>query len=111
MKKAEYYINIIGGKDRKEYPKVSGWIEEITDNNGSQLTIGYNKVEKGYWVATELATGLKCNKLNCRTKAECIEHIHNNIDVITEALNKALCGDWATKYVQPFRDFVNSREV
>jgi len=109
MKKAEYYVNVKLNEDVTEYPKVNGYVEEIEDSNGNKFKIGYHKNDKNSWVATELTTGLNCNTLiGCRTKAECIENVHNNIDTIAKAFENTLTSDWGEKYVQPFRDYVNS---
>lgn len=110
MKKAEYYINIKLGEGVTEYPKVSGWIEEVEDSKGNKLTIGYDKRDATNWIATELNTGLGCTTLYCKTKAECVENVHNNIDRIVEAYDKNLKTDWGKKFVQPFRDFVEAQE-
>lgn len=109
MKKAEYYINVISEKGLpKEYPKVNGWIEEVTDSRGNTLTIGYDKRGVGCWIATELNTGFKCNIETCKTKAECIENVHNIIDTIVNAYNRFVNDtEYYKKYIQPFRDFVN----
>lgn len=108
MKKAEFYINIIGGKDIKEYPKVNGWTEEIKDSKGNKITVGYDKRDGDYWIATEILTGIKCNTLCCRTRAECIENVHNNIDMIVETMKSKLNTNYVTEYIKPFRDFVSN---
>jgi hypothetical protein len=111
MKKAEFYINVINGRETNEYPKVSGWVEEVEDSKGRKIQVGYDKVGS-HWRATEILTGYKCNTLNyCRIRADCVKDVHNNIDIITNALQQMVQGEHNKKYIQPFRDFVNSREV
>lgn len=111
MKKAEYYINVKLGDNTKEYPKVSGYVEEIEDSNGNRFEIGYHKFG-GSWMATELKTGLNCNTLvGCNTRAECVENVHKNIDVIAKAFNNSISsGEWAEKYIKPFRRFVDLKD-
>ena len=46
MKKQDFYINTIGGMDNIDYPKVSGYVEEIEDSDGNKTKIGYNKKGK-----------------------------------------------------------------
>ena len=112
MKKAEYYINVKLGGNIKEYPKVSGYVEELEDSYGNKFKIGYHKTQNNHWMATELKTGLNCNTLiGCRTKAECVENVHNNIDTISRAFNNSLKGDWAEKHVKPFRLFVELKNM
>ena len=112
MKKTEYYVNIELNDNTKEYPKVSGYVEEIEDSNGNKFKIGYHKSGNS-WLATELKTGLNCNTLiGCKTKAECMENVHNNIDVIAKAFNNTLySGEWAEKYVKPFRQFIDLKGI
>lgn len=101
MKKAEYYINVKLTKDVAEYPKVSGWVEEVEDSNGNKLKIGYDKRGTG-WKPTELGTGMCCSTLYCKTRSECAEYVHNNIDKISEAYYKTLQSDWGKKFLETF---------
>lgn len=112
MKKAEYYLNVNSEKRLElsgEYPKVTGWIEEIVgvDENGI-LTVGYDKRDTGHWVATEIKTGTSI--FSCGgTRAKCSEYVHRNVDKILRQLEKVLCDDeWSREHIQPFRDYVNS---
>ena len=100
MKRAEYCINVLSVA---EYPKVNGWIEEVTDSRGNTLTIGYDKRGKNCWISTELITGFSCNTKQCRTKTECIEDVHNNIDLIVDVCNKRKNdSQYYIRYIQPF---------
>ena len=109
MKKAEYYINVRNGKLDGKYPKVSGYVEEVVDSKGNVLTIGYDKRYDDRWTATELSTGICVSKITCTTKKECVENVHNNIDIIVEVYNKkCVVGDYVEKYIKPFRDYVNA---
>jgi len=111
MKKAEYYINVRLGDDVKEYPKVSGYVEEIEDSNGNKFKIGYHKSGNS-WVATELSTGLNCNMLiGCSTRAECVENVHKNFNVVVKAFERTMnASEWTEKYVTPFKRFVQLQE-
>lgn len=113
MKKAEYYINVksdMVSQSEMQYPKVSGYVEEVEDSNGKKFKIGYHKSGNS-WVATELSTGLNCNTLiGCSTRAECVENVHKNIDAVAKAFERTIKGDWAVKYVKPFREFVELKE-
>lgn len=40
MKKAEFYLNVRDGRGNLNYPKVSGWMEEIEDDKGNKITVG-----------------------------------------------------------------------
>lgn len=115
MKKAEYYINVksdMVSQSEMQYPKVSGYVEEIIDSNGKKFKIGYHKNGYNSWVATELSTGLNCNTLiGCTTRAECVDNVHKNIDVIAKAFEHSVSsGEWAEKYIKPFRQFVDLKE-
>lgn len=100
MKRAEYCINVL---NVAEYPKVNGWIEKVTDSRGNTLTIGYDKRGENCWMATELMTGLSCNTKQCRTKTECIEYVHSNIDLIVDVYNKRKNdSQYYIRYIQPF---------
>ena len=105
MKKGDFYINTINGKN-VGYPKVSGWIEEIQDSKGNVLMIGYDK-EKGEWRATEITTGFKCNVQFHKTKASCMEEVHNIIDDISFVLERNLKADMGG-YIKSFKDFINA---
>ena len=110
MKKAEFYINTFGGKKNGEYPKVSGYIEEITDNSGiHKLLIGYDNRYHMLWMATELHTGMYVNCKTTKTKTECIEYVHNHTDMIVEAYNKCINNEKCyQERIKPFVDFVNA---
>lgn len=110
MKKAEYYINVKLGEGATEYPKVSGYVEEIEDSNGKKFKIGYHK-SGNTWMATELSTGLNCNMLiGCTTRAECMENVHKNFNVVVKAFENTITSDWGKRYVKPFREFVELKE-
>lgn len=108
MKKQQFYINIRLNENVKDYPKVSGYVEEIEDTKGNKIKIGYHKSLSGYgWCGTELSTGLSCGLIKCDTKSECIENVHKNLNKIFEALERTLkATDWVEKYVVPFKRYV-----
>lgn len=108
MKKVEYYLNTTHGLSSGEYPKVSGYVEEVTDSKGNTLTIGYDKRCEGCWRATELNTGLCVSLGAFETRSLCVENVHNNIDTIVEVYNKRIVGNYGRTYIQPFRDYVNA---
>ena len=112
MKKAEYYINVSGGRENGKYPKVSGYVEAVTDSKGvSTLLIGYDQRAKGCWVATELNTGF-CVSVGSgvlETKKKCIENVHSNIDIIVDIYNKRMTdGKYYRDWIKPFEDYVNA---
>lgn len=110
MKKAEYYINVVQGKINGEYPKVSGYVESVTDSKGiSTLVIGYDKRCAGRWRATEMNTGFCVSNGAFETKEKCVENVHNNIDIIVEIYNKRMTDDkYYHDWIKPFEDFVNA---
>lgn len=112
MKKQDFYINTIGGMDNIDYPKVSGYVEEIEDSDGNKTKIGYNKKgkEKGKncWTATELTTGFKCSLGNFETKAKCVEWVHNNIDIISKIKRDKMNGNYRERFIQPFINYVEA---
>lgn len=112
MKKQDFYINTIGGMDNIDYPKVSGYVEEIEDSSGDKIKIGYNKKgkEKGKncWTATELLTGFKCSLGNFETKAKCVEWVHNNIDIIAQVKRDKMNGNYRERFIQPFINYVEA---
>ena len=105
MKKAEYYINVIQGK----YPKVSGYVETVTDSKGNTLTIGYDKRYEGGWKATELNTGFCVSIGEIATKKKCVEFVHNHIDIIVDIYNRRMTDEnYYNNWIKPFEDFVNA---
>ena len=110
MKKAEYYINTFEGERSGEYPKVNGYIETVTDSSGiNKLLIGYDNRNKVWWIATELKTGLYVSLKTFKTKKECIEDVHNNIDAIVETYKRRMNNEkYYQERIKPFEDFVNA---
>lgn len=105
MKKAEYYINVSNGK----YPKVSGYVEEITDDKGNTLMIGYDKRHESDWKATELTTGFCVSQGVFDTRNKCVENVHNNINAIINMYNiKTIDKKCYDGLIKPFEDFVNA---
>lgn len=109
MKKADYYINVTNGREDREYPRVSGYVENVIDSKGNSLTIGYDKRYDDCWRATELNTGFLVSRGEVATKEECVEQVHSNIDVIVEIYNKKMTDEkYYNDYIKPFRDFVEA---
>lgn len=105
MKKADYYINVIKGDNRK----VSGYVEAVTDSKGNTLMIGYDKRYEGGWKATELHTGFLVSIGEITTKKKCVEWVHDNIDIIVETYNRKMADERCyNSFIKPFRDFVDA---
>ena len=110
MKKIEYYLNVIGGKDSGEYPRVSGYVESVTGNkNIGILLIGYDERADGCWRATELKTGFCVSRGTFETKRECVKDVHDNIDVIIDIYNLKMTDEkYYQAWIKPFEDFVSA---
>ena len=110
MKKDSYYINTFSGEKNGKYSKVSGYVETVTDNKGfNTLIIGYDYRNKAWWCATELSTGLCVSLKTSKTKKECIEDVHNNIDNIVKIYKKRMADEkYYQEHIKPFEDFVNA---
>lgn len=110
MKKAEYYINSVGGKRNGEYLKVSGYVEAVTDSKGiGTLIIGYDQRGKNCWKATELNTGFCVSLGALESKKKCMENVHNNIDIIVDVYNKRMTDEeYYQSWIKPFEDFVHA---
>ena len=113
MKRTEYYINVVGGRENGKYPKVSGYVEAVTDSRGiSTLLIGYDQRGKGCWRATELNTGFCVSLGALETKKKCMENVHSNIDIIVDIYNKRMTDNkYYQDWIKPFEDFVNANGV
>lgn len=110
MKKSEYYLNVVKGKVENHYPKVSGYIETVTDSRGIQsLIIGYDKRNEGCWMATELNTGFCVSQGTFTTKKKCVENVHSNIDIIVDVYNNKMTDEkYYENYIKPFKDYVSA---
>lgn len=108
MKKSEYYLNVVKGKENNHYPKVNGYIETVTDSKGIQsLVIGYDKRTEGCWIATELNTGFCVSQGKFETKKKCAENVHSNFDIIVDVYNKRMTDEkYYESYIKPFEDYV-----
>lgn len=111
MKKDEFYINTIDGKNNFNYLKVSGYVEEVVDSKGNILMIGYDKRDDDSWIATELNTGFRVSRGTLATKKECVENVHENIDTIVEVYNQIMIDKKRyNKFIKPFKDFVDTNK-
>lgn len=112
MKRMEYYINTINGKNTGKYQKVSGYVESVVDNQSvNVLLIGYDKRNEHSWVATELNTGFCVNIGAFETKKKCVENVHNNIDAIVDIYNKKMTDEkFYQSWIKPFEDFVRANK-
>lgn len=109
MKKAEYYINVVKGREKGKYPKVSGYVEWVTDSKGNTLLIGYDKRLDDCWRATELNTGFCVSQGAFKTKKMCVENVHSNIDIIVDIYNKKMTNEkYYQDWIKPFEDFINA---
>lgn len=111
MKKMEYYLNVINGKESGQYPKVSGYVESVTDSKSvGTLLIGYDKRGSCGWMATELNTGFSVSQGGFETKNECIENVHKNIDMIVQIYNQKMTDEkYYQSWIKPFEKFVNAQ--
>lgn len=108
MRKAEYFINNMHGHKNNIYPKVNGYVEELTDSNGNTLTIGYDKRDN-CWIATELHTGFCVSIGMFYTKKECAENVHNNFDDIVCVYNKKMTDEkYYQNWIKPFEEFASA---